>query len=134
MIRLIAVAFALTLAGSVQAATPVAPLHQPTSMITQVAYGCGAGRTRVHGVCVARTTKRQVRRCVRWHGSTCARWSYWDNNQNLSHRCPLLRTAWRQTRRMTWELTTLVLGGIAAVVAVFLLIVWYHFSPPPPPS
>src|SRR5215813_644990 len=76
MIRLIAVAFALTLAGSVQAATPVAPLHQPTSMITQVAYGCGAGRTRVHGVCVARTTKRQVRRCVRWHGSTCARWSY----------------------------------------------------------
>ena len=47
-------------------------------MITQVAYGCGASRTRVHGVCVARTTKRhvrrEVRRCARWHGGTCVRW------------------------------------------------------------
>jgi len=34
-------------------------------MTTQVAVGCGVGRTRVNGVCVARTTKRQVRRAAR---------------------------------------------------------------------
>ena len=61
MIRLIAVAFALTLATSAQAMSP-APLHQPDGMITQVAFRCGAVRARVNGVCVARTTKRQVRR------------------------------------------------------------------------
>jgi hypothetical protein len=47
-------------------------------MITQAAYGCGAGRTRVGGVCVARTTKRhvrrQVRRCARWSGGACVRY------------------------------------------------------------
>ena len=60
MIRLIAVAFALTLATSVQAMSP-APLHQPDGMITQIRVACGAGRVRINGVCVARTTKRQVR-------------------------------------------------------------------------
>ena len=65
MMRLIAVAtFALTVATSAQAMSP-APLHQPDGMITQVAAGCGVGRTRVNGICVARTTKRQVRRAVR---------------------------------------------------------------------
>ncbi len=64
MIRLIAVTFALVLATSVQA-MPVAPLHQPDGMITQVATACGAGRTRVNGVCVARTTIRHTRRAVR---------------------------------------------------------------------
>ncbi len=57
MIRLIAVAFAQ--------AMPLAPLHQPDGMITQVAAACGAGRTRVNGVCVARTTIRHTRRAVR---------------------------------------------------------------------
>ena len=75
MIRLIAVAFALTLAGSVQAATPVAPLHQPDNMITQIREACGAGRVRINGVCVARTTlrhgRREVRRCARWSGGNC---------------------------------------------------------------
>ena len=65
MIRLIAVAtFALAVATSAQA-MPLAPLHQLDGMITQVAVGCGVGRTRVAGVCVARTTKRQVRRGAR---------------------------------------------------------------------
>ena len=65
MIRLIAVAaFALAVATSAQAMSP-APLHQPDGMTTQVAVGCGVGRTRVNGVCVARTTKRQVRRAAR---------------------------------------------------------------------
>src|SRR4029450_7504748 len=35
MIRFVAVVFALAVATSAQAATPVAPLHQPDNMITQ---------------------------------------------------------------------------------------------------
>jgi putative N-acetylmannosamine-6-phosphate epimerase len=74
MIRLVAVVFALALATSAQA-MPVAPLHQPDGMITQVRAACGAGRVRINGVCVARTTKRQVRRCVVWGaGHVCRRW------------------------------------------------------------
>ena len=65
MIRMIAVAgFALSVAISAQAMTP-APIPQPDGMITQVAAACGAGRTRVNGVCVARTTMRQTGRAVR---------------------------------------------------------------------
>jgi putative N-acetylmannosamine-6-phosphate epimerase len=64
MIKLIAIAFTLALATSAQA-MPLAPLHQPDGMITQVAAACGAGRTRVNGVCVARTTIRHTRRAVR---------------------------------------------------------------------
>jgi len=80
MIRLIAVAFALVLATSVQA-MPVAPLHQPEGMTTQVRMACGAGRVRINGVCVARTTRRHVRRSVRrcavWGaGHVCHRWVY----------------------------------------------------------
>jgi hypothetical protein len=77
MIRLIAVAgFAFLVATSAQGMTP-APIAQPDdNMITQIAAACGPGRTRVNGVCVARTTIRQtrraVRRCVRWQGGVCA--------------------------------------------------------------
>jgi len=74
MIRLIAVAgFAFSVALSAQAA-PLAPIIlQPDSMITEIAAACGAGRTRVNGVCVARTTVRQTRRAVRRcaTGMTC---------------------------------------------------------------
>jgi hypothetical protein len=78
MLRLIAVAvFGLALASSAQALTP-APLHQPDGMITQVAYGCGPGRTEVAGRCVARTiirhTRRVIRRCARWRGDVCLRY------------------------------------------------------------
>ena len=73
MIKLIVVAFALTLATSVQAMSP-APLHQQDGMITQIREACGAGRVRINGVCVARTTKRQVRRCARWSGGACVRY------------------------------------------------------------
>jgi hypothetical protein len=77
MIRLIVfAAFALAVATSAQAMT-VAPVHEPDGMIAQVAYGCGPGMTRVHGVCVARTTIRQYRRCVRWHGGACVGWRYY---------------------------------------------------------
>lgn len=74
MIKLIAIAgFALSVAVSAQAA-PLAPIiPQPDSLITEVAVGCGVGRTRINGVCVARTTvrhtRRAVRRCAR--GMTC---------------------------------------------------------------
>jgi hypothetical protein len=76
MLRLIAVAgFALSIATSAQGMSP-ARLPQPDNMVTQVAAGCGPGRTMVNGVCVARTTIRQtrraVRRCVRWQAGVCA--------------------------------------------------------------
>src|SRR6516162_5453083 len=64
MIRLIAVAGFLAFATSAQAITP-APLPQPDGMITQVRLGCGPFRTRVNGVCVARTTIRHTRRMAR---------------------------------------------------------------------
>jgi len=74
MIRLIAVTgFAFAIVTSAEAMTP-APIAQPDGMITQVAYACGPGRTRVGGVCVARTTIRHARRCARWHGGACVRW------------------------------------------------------------
>jgi len=53
MIRFVAVVFALAVATSAQAATPVAPLHQPDNMITQVRHACGAGMHMVNGVCTA---------------------------------------------------------------------------------
>jgi hypothetical protein len=65
MFKSIAVAsFVFVVATSAQAMSP-APLHQPDGMTTQIAVGCGVGRTRVGGVCVARTTKRHVRRAAR---------------------------------------------------------------------
>jgi hypothetical protein len=74
MIRLIAVAgFALAIATSAQAMS-LAPLHQPDGMITQVREACGAGRVRVNGVCVARTTIRHGRRCARRSGGACVEW------------------------------------------------------------
>jgi hypothetical protein len=78
MMRLIAIAgFALAVATSAQAITPV-QIAQPDGVITQARFGCGAGRTMVNGVCVARTTvrhtRRAVRRCARWSGGTCVVW------------------------------------------------------------
>ena len=76
MLRLITLAgLALLVTTSAQGMTP-APPPQPDGIVTQVAVGCGVGRTRVNGVCVARTTVRQtrraVRRCGRWQGGVCA--------------------------------------------------------------
>lgn len=76
MLRLsVVIGFALLVSTSTQGMTP-APLPQVNNMVTQVAVGCGVGRTRVNGICVARTTVRQtrraVRRCVRWQGGACA--------------------------------------------------------------
>ena len=77
MIRLISVTiFFLSVMASAHAITPAPIAHPESGEITRVAVGCGAGRTRVNGVCVARTTVRQtrraVRRCVRWQAGVCA--------------------------------------------------------------
>jgi hypothetical protein len=65
MIRLIAVAaLALAIATSAQAIT-LAPLHQSDGLITQIRQACGPGQVRIKGVCVLRTTTRQVRRAHR---------------------------------------------------------------------
>ena len=73
---IIAAVFGLLIATSSQAMSP-APLLQ-TNATTQVAFGCGIGRTRVNGVCMARVTKRhirrQARRCAVWGGGACVRW------------------------------------------------------------
>jgi len=77
MIRLIAsAAFALIVTTSPQA-MPVAPIHQLNAMTMQVAYRSGPGRVRINGVCVARTTIRHARRCVRWYEGACAAWRYY---------------------------------------------------------
>ena len=68
MIRLTAVAFALALATSAQE-VPLASLHQPDGMITQVREACGAGMHRVNGVCVTTHARRAARRCA--VGVTC---------------------------------------------------------------
>jgi hypothetical protein len=74
MIRLIAVAFALTLAASAQA-MPVTPLHQSDGMITQVREACGAGMHMVNGRCVTTMARRQARRCLVWGaGHVCRKW------------------------------------------------------------
>ena len=63
MIRLIAVAFALTLATSVQAMSP-APLHQADGMITQIREACGAGMHMVNGQCIRTSARRNAARCA----------------------------------------------------------------------
>jgi hypothetical protein len=75
MIRFVAVVFALAVATSAQAATPVAPLHQPGNMITQVRHACGAGMHMVNGVCRTTVMRRQARRCLVWGaGHVCRKW------------------------------------------------------------
>jgi hypothetical protein len=78
MMKSIAIAvFALAITTSAQA-MPVVPVHQPDGLTTQVAFGCGPFRTRIAGVCVARSSirhaRRQIRRCVVWHRGVCRRW------------------------------------------------------------
>jgi hypothetical protein len=78
MIRFVGVIFALAVATSAEAMSP-APLQQPDGMTTRVAFWCGPFRTRVNGVCVARTTirqtRREMRRCARWNpAGVCVRY------------------------------------------------------------
>jgi hypothetical protein len=68
MTKLIAVAFALTLASFAQA-MPVAPIQQPNEMVITVREACGPGLHRVNGVCIRTPARRAASRCVR--GVTC---------------------------------------------------------------
>ena len=63
MIRLIAVAFVLIVSTSAQAA-PLAPLHQPENMVTQVREACGAGMHMVNGQCIRTSARRNAARCA----------------------------------------------------------------------
>ena len=64
MIRLMAVAFALTVSTSAQAMSPLAPLHQPDGMVTQVREACGAGMHMVNGQCIRTSARRNAARCA----------------------------------------------------------------------
>lgn len=68
MMSLIAAAFALALASSVQA-MPRAPVQEPQDIIIQVREACGAGMHRVNGVCIRTAARRSASRCAR--GVTC---------------------------------------------------------------
>jgi hypothetical protein len=68
MLRLIAVAFALTLASSAQALPPVSP-HQADTLVVPIRQACGAGMHYVNGVCLRTPVRRAASRCVR--GRTC---------------------------------------------------------------
>jgi hypothetical protein len=65
MIKLIAAAFALTLATSAQALPPV-PLQQPDEIVIKVREACGPGMRRTAGgVCVRTHARRAAGRCAR---------------------------------------------------------------------
>ena len=61
MIRLSALALVLAIASSAQA-MPLVPLQQPESLVSQVREACGAGFTRVNGVCVRTPARAAARR------------------------------------------------------------------------
>ena len=64
MIRLSALALALTLTASAQA-MPQGPIQRPGDIVIPVREACGAGMHRVSGVCVSNVRSRHVRRAVR---------------------------------------------------------------------
>jgi hypothetical protein len=65
VVRVIIVAFTLSLASSVQA-MPVSPVQAPdNNMVMTVRTGCGVGFQRVAGRCVRNTAVRQFRRATR---------------------------------------------------------------------
>jgi len=79
MVRVIIVAFTLSLASSVQA-MPV-PVQATDSMVVTVRTGCGVGFQRVAGRCVRNTAVRQFRRSARRcerrlrRNGQCIRWA-----------------------------------------------------------
>jgi hypothetical protein len=68
MTRLIALAFALTVASLAQA-MPIAPLAQQNDAVITVREACGAGMHMVNGACVRTHARRAASRCAR--GVTC---------------------------------------------------------------
>jgi hypothetical protein len=75
MMRLIGFGFLLIVSTSAQA-TPLAPLHQPDGMITQVREACGTGMHMVNGTCVRTAARRNAARCavgMRTVGGRCVK-------------------------------------------------------------
>ena len=68
MTKLIALAFALTIASSALA-VPLAHLKQTDENVITVREACGAGMHMVNGVCVRTHARRAASRCAR--GVTC---------------------------------------------------------------
>ena len=64
MAKLIAVAFALTLATSA-VAMPLAHLKQADEAVITVREACGAGMHMVNGTCVRTPARRNASRCAR---------------------------------------------------------------------
>ena len=65
MTKMIGLAFAFALIVSTSAqATPLAPLHQPDSMIKQIREACGTGMHMVNGTCVRTAARRNAARCA----------------------------------------------------------------------
>jgi hypothetical protein len=63
MMKSALVAMALAIAASAQA-MPLAPIQQPESQVITVREACGAGFTRVNGVCVRTPARAAARRGV----------------------------------------------------------------------
>ena len=61
MIKLIVVAFALTLASSAQALPPIS-FHQADKLVIPARAACGAGMHSVNGVCVRTPARRGASR------------------------------------------------------------------------
>jgi hypothetical protein len=61
MMKSALVAMALAIAASAQA-MPLAPIQQPESLVITVREACGAGFTRVNGVCVRTPARAAARR------------------------------------------------------------------------
>jgi hypothetical protein len=68
MLRLIAVAFALTFASSALALPPVS-VQKAETLVLPIRQACGAGMHYVNGVCLRTPARRAASRCVR--GKTC---------------------------------------------------------------
>jgi len=76
MLRLIAVAFALTVASAAQALPPVVSLNQPDQLVIPVREACGAGMHMVNGTCVRTAARRNAARCavgMRTVGGRCVK-------------------------------------------------------------
>lgn len=69
MMKLISVAFALTMASSAALALPLAHLERPDGRVIPVREACGPGMHMVHGACVRTHARRAASRCAR--GVTC---------------------------------------------------------------
>lgn len=75
MIRFAAITFAMAIVSSAQA-VPLTPIQHTESLVITVREACGAGFTRVNGVCVRTPARAAARRCaagLRYVNGRCIR-------------------------------------------------------------